>query len=85
MGRDMTNRKANPEMDRLISAFTVALAPSDRARVAAEMARLYSDELPSVSLFFGGHPWVFSSRLTGPKSATPESNVGWDVHRWEFR
>lgn len=76
---------ANPEMDRLISAFNAALAPSDRARVAADIARLYGEELPSISLFFGGQPWVFTSHLTGPKPVAPESNVGWDLQTWEFR
>ncbi|HEY3117350.1 MAG TPA: ABC transporter substrate-binding protein, partial [Chloroflexota bacterium] len=38
---------ANPELDRLIAAFTTALDPADRVRVASDIVRLYSRELPS--------------------------------------
>jgi peptide/nickel transport system substrate-binding protein len=76
---------SSAEMDRLIAAFTTALAPSDRARIAVDIAKLYSADLPSISLFFPTQPWVFTSDLTGPRLVASESNVAWNIHEWEFR
>ena len=76
---------SSPDMDRLITAFTTALALSDRINVAVDIARVYSSELPSISLFFPTQPWVFTADLTGPKLVASEGNVAWDMQTWEFR
>jgi peptide/nickel transport system substrate-binding protein len=76
---------STPEMDRLIVAFTTALTMTDQTRLAAEIAKLYSSDLPAISLFFPTQPWVFTSDLTGPKPCTSESNVAWNIHTWEFK
>jgi len=76
---------ASPDMDRLIAAFSTALASTDQTRLASEIAKLYSSELPAISLFFPTQPWVFTSDLTGPKPCTSESNVAWNIHEWVFK
>lgn len=76
---------STPEMDRLISAFTTALALVDRIRLAVDIAKLYGSDLPAISLFFPTQPWVFTSDLTGPQAAASESNVAWNIHEWEFK
>jgi peptide/nickel transport system substrate-binding protein len=75
----------NPELDRLIVAFDVALAPTDRIRTAADFVRLYTSDLPAISLFFPATPVVFTSALTGPQTAPPESSGSWNIYLWEFR
>jgi peptide/nickel transport system substrate-binding protein len=76
---------ANADMDRLIAGFTTALATTDRIRQAVEIAKLYSSDLPAISLFFPTQPWVFTSDLTGPRPAASESNVAWNIHEWQFK
>ena len=57
----------------------------ERARVLAQMAKLYSEELPAISMFFRTQPWVFPSALRGPKLVAPESNVSWNIYEWELQ
>jgi peptide/nickel transport system substrate-binding protein len=75
---------SNPELDRLITAFGVALEPADRARLAGEIVKLYTTELPAISLFFPVTPLVFTSDLTGPNLRPAESSPAWNIHEWEL-
>ena len=76
---------SNPEMDRLTAAFATALAPPDRIRAAVDIARLHNSDFPAISLFFPTQPWVFTSDLTGPRSGAAETNLGWNIHEWDFK
>lgn len=76
---------SNPEMDRLIAAFEVALAPADRTRWAREIVRLYTTDLSVVPLFFPVSPNAFTSDLKGPELRPASSNPTWNIHEWELR
>ena len=76
---------SHPEYDRLASAFTTALDPSERTRLIVEMAKIYSEELASISLFFRTIPWAHVAALRGLQVVAPEANMAWNVHEWEFR
>jgi peptide/nickel transport system substrate-binding protein len=76
---------SNPEFDRLATAYGVTLAPPERAQVLGQMAKLYSEELPAVSLFFRTQPWVHPATLRGPKLVPPEGNVAWNIYEWELQ
>ena len=76
---------SNPEFDRLTLAYGVTLDPSQRAQVLASMAKLYSEELPAVSLFFRTQAWVFPSSVSGPHMAPPEGTIPWNIYQWELK
>ncbi len=76
---------SNAEFDRLVEAFTTTLDRDERARQAARMAAIYTEDLPSISLFFRTQPWAFVSALRGLAIVAPESNMAWNVHEWEFK
>ena len=76
---------SNPELDSLIAAFGAALQPEDRTRAAVNIAKLYSAEVPAISLFFPITPWVFTSNVIGPKLRPAGSNVAWNIYEWELR
>ena len=46
---------------RLADVFGITLDPIVRIRLLTEMARIYTEELPAIPLFFRVNPWVFSS------------------------
>lgn len=75
----------NPEYARLLDAFNGALEPAERLRLQVEMTKIFSDQLPVISLFFNSQPWVFGSSLQGPRPAASESNVSWNIYEWEFQ
>jgi peptide/nickel transport system substrate-binding protein len=76
---------ASSDYDRLYGAFTTTLDRGERVGLMRQMLRLFSEELPSVSLFFRGSAWAFVNEVKGPARAAPETNAAWNIHEWEFR
>lgn len=76
---------SNPEYDRLAESLAMALDRGERTRLLVEIGKLYTAQLPAISLFYRTIPWAFVSGLTGLKDAPPEGNVSWNIHEWEFR
>ncbi|MBM2809798.1 MAG: hypothetical protein HW416_557 [Chloroflexi bacterium] len=79
------NGYSNPEMDRLIVAFGVALAPADRVRLARDIMQVFTTDLPMIPLFFPVNSNVFTADLRGPNVRPASSNPTWNMHEWEFR
>ena len=73
------------EFSRLVDAFTTTLDPAVRTQQVEQMARIFGEELPAVSLYFRAQAWAHAASLVGPRSLPPESNIGWNVHEWELR
>ena len=76
---------SNASYDRLAASFTTTLEQSEREQQAVEMARIFADDLPAISLFFRTQPWIYVKGLTGLQLVAPESNMSWNIHTWEFR
>jgi len=74
-----------PEYDRLVTVFNRTLDRGERLQLVRQLLRIYSEEVPNVSLFFRAQPFAHVKVLTGPANAAPESSVPWNVHEWEFR
>jgi len=76
---------SNPEYDRLVEQFNRTLERSDRLQQVGQMLRIYSDELPSIPLFFRAQVLAHAANIQGPAVAAPESTYVWNVHEWEWR
>jgi peptide/nickel transport system substrate-binding protein len=73
----------NADYDRLLESFGGTLDRAQRAELAAQMVRLYTDDPGGISLFFRAHPWTFVSALKGmDKVAAPEALQAWNIHEW---
>ena len=72
---------ANPEFDRLIGLFETTLARAERGHYIAQAAKLYSDEVPSIPLYYNVRVVPYVSRLKGPIAMPPPL---WNVHLWEL-
>ena len=72
-------------MGRNFNELVQKMPPDARTRAAVEIVKLYSNEEPSISLYFPPTPWMFVSELTGPKLRPASSNVSWNIHEWELR
>jgi peptide/nickel transport system substrate-binding protein len=75
----------NSEFDRLLEAFTTTLDRAERGRQMAQMARIFTEDVGAISLFFRTQPWAHVAALTGLRVVAPESSMAWNVHEWEFR
>jgi peptide/nickel transport system substrate-binding protein len=75
---------SNPEYDGLLNAFSTTLDRSERVMQVRQMLRVYSEELPFVSLFFSTGKDAVVSAVRGPGSTAPEANAAWNIHEWSF-
>lgn len=69
----------NPEYDRLFDAFTTALARAERYQHLVQMARIYSEDVPSIPLYYNVSVVAHAAALKGVIAGT-----SWNVHLWEF-
>jgi peptide/nickel transport system substrate-binding protein len=76
---------SNSDYDRLVAAFTTTLDPTQREQQLAGAARIFTDDLPYISLFFRTQPWAFVKGLTGLQLVGSDSNMSWNIHEWEFK
>lgn len=70
---------SSADYDRLVAAWETTLELGERNRRMVEMARLYSDELPSTPIWYQVTPVAYVRGLNGPvdENAT-------DIHLWEW-
>lgn len=85
--RTGTNRGcwSHPEFDRLYVAFATTLEYSERAAQLAQMARIFTEQLPMISVLFLAQPYEVAAPLHGVLPVRPEGNILWNMHEWELR
>ena len=74
----------NPEFDRLAAAFAGAVSTPDRVGYIAEMARVFTTDVPSIPIQFDVRVHAFPSTLRGPQQAVEEASIPWNIHEWEL-
>lgn len=75
----------NSEYDRLWATFSTTLEVPERQRLAVQMERLITENLPAIMLFFNFGVTAHVSAVRGPDPNAADSAVGWNVHEWELR
>jgi peptide/nickel transport system substrate-binding protein len=76
---------SNPEYDRLVHAVQSELDPTERGRLIIQAARVLTEQVGTVSLFFNPSVLVFPAALQGVEVRAPEAGVTWNVHLWTLR
>ncbi len=76
---------SNPEYDRLVGAFATTLDPGQRAEQLVQMARIFTDELPMISILFLAQPYAHLSALRGVLPVAPEGDITWNIHEWTWQ
>jgi ABC-type transport system substrate-binding protein len=78
----------NLAYDALVDAFTVTLDPQERIQQRAQMAKLMSDELPSIMLTDNPNMHAFLSTVKNINAVVPYKTTGritWNIHQWELQ
>jgi ABC-type transport system substrate-binding protein len=75
----------DPEYTRLVEQFSTSLDRAQRGEQLTQMARIFSEELAALSLYFLPEGWAAAASLTGPNRVPNEANVLWNTHQWELR
>jgi peptide/nickel transport system substrate-binding protein len=76
---------ANPEFDRLVERYTAILDWSLRTPVIVEMARLFNEELPAITLYFQPSVFAHVAALQGPRLVAPQSAITWNIQEWYWQ
>jgi ABC-type transport system substrate-binding protein len=78
---------SNREFDELAEAFSSTLDNQERIGQRIRAAKLVSDELPQVMLFWNLNPEVLVSKVKGPVQTAMLATGGesWNIHEWEMR
>ena len=50
----------------------------------AEMARVFTTDVPSIPIQFDVRVHAFPSVLRGPQQAVEEASIPWNIHEWEL-
>jgi peptide/nickel transport system substrate-binding protein len=75
----------NAEFDRFANAFTTTMDQQQRIQAVVQMARIYTQELPAIPMYFTPSPAAFVSALTGPAVTAPGTDITWNIQDWELR
>lgn len=78
---------SSSEYDQLVSLFNETLNPDERIQQRARMARLMSEDLPTIQLSFNPNPTAFVTAVVGPVSGTLGTTglTAWNITDWELR
>jgi peptide/nickel transport system substrate-binding protein len=75
---------SNADFDRLVDQLNVTLERERRGPILVQMAKVFSDDVAIIALYFNPTTTAFTSQLKGPKPAVPEGTMSWDVYDWEW-
>ncbi len=78
---------SNAEFDRLHGAFTQSLDRGDMDRLAVQILKLLSEEVPGFVAYDSPALMAHVATLRGPTfpfPGTPGPNWSWNLHEWEF-
>jgi peptide/nickel transport system substrate-binding protein len=73
---------SNPEFDRLYEAFNGTLDVKERGSDLAQMTRIYTEDLPMISVLFLAQPYEIAASLHGVLPVKPEGIILWNMHQW---
>lgn len=81
-----TNRMGyvNTEYDRLVETFNNTLDRAERGRVVAQLVRIFTEDVPAISLFHNPGILAHVAALRGPVESAPDAARSWNIHEWEW-
>ncbi|HEY3116150.1 MAG TPA: hypothetical protein VGK54_05360, partial [Chloroflexota bacterium] len=68
--------------DRLYEAFNGTLDVKARGADLAQMTRIYTEDLPMISVLFLAQPYEIAAQLHGVLPVKPEGIILWNMHQW---
>ena len=78
----------NPAFDQLVDAFNATLDPNERVQQRAQMAKLLSEGLPSITLTYNPNMHAFLSAVKNVSPALTPLTIGritWNIERWDLQ
>ena len=76
---------ANQEYDRLYAQFASTLDAGERNQQVVQMAKILSEEVGVIMLFFNYNVSAHSSAVTGPDPKAFDTLVDWNIDQWQIK
>jgi len=78
-------RYMHPDLDALIDQFSLTMQPTERLRIAAQITRHVTEQLPVLPLFFDATPILIHNRLRGVTVLTGDEDArqAWNSYEWD--
>ena len=78
---------ANLDYDRLIDTFNVTLDPNTRVQQRAQIAKLLTENLPSIVLAPNPNTYAYLNRVKNIVGGTllTTGRITWNIERWEVQ
>jgi len=75
------------QYDQLAVDYATALNPAERLDRLTEMARILSDQVPSIPVYWNLDPTFFIDELEGPVQTSPPTTgaVSWNIWEWHWK
>jgi peptide/nickel transport system substrate-binding protein len=76
----------NPQADRIVDGLNRAIDPADQRPLYRDFARLITEELPILPLYFPVRVTLFREGAAGVKGrAMPSGGETWNIHEWDIK
>ncbi len=76
---------SNPAADRLLEQIETAVDPRAMQPLVTEIARLYSDDLPALPLYYSPEITTIARQVTNarPRPTSGATTMTWDIYEWD--
>jgi peptide/nickel transport system substrate-binding protein len=75
---------SNPEYDRFAASVQSTLDPRERIQVIIGAARVLSDQLGAISLYFNPSPVTLPAAVRNMDLRVPDADLTWNIYTWEM-
>jgi peptide/nickel transport system substrate-binding protein len=75
---------SNPDYDRFAGAVQSTLEPKDRVQVIISAARVITEQVGAISLYFVPWPVVFPAAVKGMNLRAADADQTWNIYMWEL-
>jgi peptide/nickel transport system substrate-binding protein len=76
---------SDPQYDAAVHSYLTTLDPIERGRHVAEAARILSEQLGVMALYFNPSVLAYPSSLQGVNARAATAELAWNVHEWQWR
>jgi peptide/nickel transport system substrate-binding protein len=73
------------DYDRIAAAYDTTLERDKRQEHLAQAARIFTEEVPAISLYFNPGIVAHIATIEGPQAIGPTADVSWNIHEWRWR
>ena len=82
-----SNRGAwsNADYDRIVNTFSNTLDRSQRDQLIVQAAKVITENLGVMPLFFNPAAWAWPSSVQGVNIIAPTTEPTWNIHEWTFK